>query len=188
LEKAEALRGLIGAIYSAEITSRKGEKVTKEEKVELVSALTAEFKASDAVVVCDYKGLNVKAIEALRHKARAADVKVQVVKNTLAAIAMKNADIPDLGLKDTNIFVWGADSLQVCKTVANFAKEANTEFFSIKNGFVSGEVADAAKVDALSKLPSRDELIAMLLQVWNAPITNFVVGLDALRAKKEQSA
>ena len=47
---------------------------------------------------------------------------------------------------------------------------------------------DVAKVEALSKLPSKEELIAMLLQVWKAPIANFTIGLDALRAKKEESA
>jgi large subunit ribosomal protein L10 len=166
----------------------KEKKVTKEEKVELVNSLTEEFKASDAVIVCDYKGLNVKNLEALRNKARVADIKVQVVKNTLAGIAMKNASIPDLNLKDTNIFIWGKDGLQASKIVTAFAKEVEAGLFAVKTAFIGGEIADASKVEALSKLPSRDELIAMLLQVWNAPITNFTIGLDALRAKKEQSA
>lgn len=171
-----------------EITGRKGEEVTKEEKVKLVSELTEEFKSSDAIIVCNYKGLNVKAIEALRNKARKANVKVQVIKNTLAAIAIKNAGISDLGLKDTNIFVWGQDQLSVSKVATNFKKEIDSEFFAVKTAFVDGAIADISKVEALATMPSRDELIAMLLQVWNAPLTNFVVGLDALRAKKEQSA
>lgn len=171
-----------------EITGQKGEKVTKDEKIKLVSELSEEFKDSEAIVVCNYKGLKVKAIESLRNKARIANVKVQVIKNTLAAIAVKNADISDLGLKDTNIFIWGKDQLAVSKVAANFKKEIDSEFFAIKTAFVDGSIADASKVEALAALPSREELIAMLLQVWNAPITNFVVGLDALRAKKEQSA
>ncbi|MDR2100763.1 MAG: 50S ribosomal protein L10 [Campylobacteraceae bacterium] len=162
--------------------------MTKDEKIKLVSELTEEFKSSEAIVVCNYKGLNVKSIELLRKKARAANVKVQVIKNALAAIAMKNADISDLGLKDTNIFIWGEDQLAVSKVATNFKKEIDSEFFAIKSAFVDGAKADAAKVEALATMPSREELIAMLLQVWNAPITNFVVGLDALRAKKEQSA
>ncbi|MDR2342198.1 MAG: 50S ribosomal protein L10 [Campylobacteraceae bacterium] len=162
--------------------------MTKDEKIKLVSELSEEFKASEAIVVCNYKGLKVKAIESLRNKARAANVKVQVIKNTLAAIAVKNADISDLGLKDTNIFIWGKDQLAVSKVAANFKKEIDSDFFAIKTAFVDGSIADASKVEALAALPSREELIAMLLQVWNAPITNFVVGLDALRAKKEQSA
>jgi large subunit ribosomal protein L10 len=171
-----------------EITGQKGEEVTKDEKIKLVSELTEEFKSSEAIVVCNYKGLNVKSIELLRRKAKAADVKVQVIKNTLAAIAAKSADVSDLALKDTNIFVWGKDQLAVSKVVTNFKKEIDSEFFVIKTAFVDGSIADASKVEALATMPSREELIAMLLQVWNAPITNFVVGLDALRAKKEQSA
>lgn len=168
-----------------EITGRKGEKLTKNEKVEIVNSLTEGFKSSDALVICDFKGLNTKTIEKLRNSAKDMDVKVQVAKNTLAAIAMKNAGIEGIELKDTNMFVWGADQLNVTKIVAKFADANNV--FQIRNGFIAGEVVDSAKIDALSKLPSRDELIGMLLQTWMAPITNFTIGLDALRAKKEEA-
>jgi large subunit ribosomal protein L10 len=162
--------------------------VTKEEKVQLVNLLTDEFKSSDAIVVCNYKGLNVKSIEVLRIAARTANVKVQVIKNTLADIAMKNAQIEDLGLKDTNIFIWGEDQLSVSKVVTNFIKAIDKESFVVKSAFVGNEKVDASRIEELAKMPSRNELLAMLLQVWNAPITNFTIGLDALRAKKEQSA
>jgi large subunit ribosomal protein L10 len=168
-----------------EITSWKGEKLTKKEKAEFISSLAEEFKSSDGLVVCDYKGLNVKAIEALRNSARPESVQVKVIKNTLAAIALKNAEMEGLELKNTNIFVWGADQLAVTKIVANFAK-TNPNFI-IKSGFAGGEVVDATKVEALSKMPSRNELIGMLLSTWMAPITNFTIGLDALRAKKQDS-
>jgi len=160
--------------------------LTREEKVEIVNSLTEEFKASDALVVCDYKGLDVQALESLRNAAREKNVKVRVVKNTLASIAIKNAGIEDLNLKDTNIFVWGEEQLDVTKVVAKFSEKS--DMFAIKTAFISGEIADAAKVEALSKMPSRDELLAMLLQVWNAPIQNFTVGLDALRRKKEEES
>ncbi|MCW1541459.1 50S ribosomal protein L10, partial [Campylobacter jejuni] len=54
----------------------------------------------------------------------------------------------------------------------------------IKTAHIEGEVADVAKVKALAKMPSRNELLAMLLQVWNAPITNFTIGLNALKKKR----
>lgn len=160
--------------------------MTREEKVEIVNSLTEEFKASDALVVCEYKGLDVQSLESLRNAAREKNVKVRVIKNTLASIAIKNADIEDLNLKDTNIFVWGEEQLDVTKVVAKFAEKS--DIFAIKTAFIGGEIADAAKVEALSKMPSRDELLAMLLQVWNAPIQNFTVGLDALRRKKEEES
>ncbi|MBP1681574.1 MAG: ribosomal protein [Proteobacteria bacterium] len=96
--------------------------MTRTEKAEFISSLTEEFKSSDGLIVCDYKGLNVKAIEALRNASRPEAVSVKVIKNTLASIAMTNAGIEGLELKDTNIFVWGADQLAVTKVVATFAK------------------------------------------------------------------
>ena len=161
--------------------------MTRNEKTQMVSLLEEEFKSNDAIVVCDYKGLSVKKLEMLRIAAKDADVKVRVIKNTLASIALKNSGKNGLALKDTNIFVWGKDSLAVSKISAKF-EEANSEFFKIKSAFLDGEVASVEKVVSLSKLPSRDELIAMLLQVWNAPLQHFVVGLSALKEKKEQTA
>ena len=160
--------------------------MNREEKAKLIANLTDEFKVSDAIIVCDYKGLSVRKLESLRIKAKEIDAKVQVVKNTLANIALNNAEKSGLELKDTNIFIWGEDQIKVSKLVVDFAK--TSDLFAVKTAFMEGEVATAAKVEALSKMPSRDELLAMLLQVWNAPITNFTIGLDALRAKKEQSA
>ena len=160
--------------------------MTRNQKVEIVNSLTEEFKTSDAIVVCDYRGLSVPALEELRIAAKEASVTVRVIKNTLASIAMKNADINGLELIDTNIFVWGEDQLDVSKVVAKFAKDSDK--FVIKSAYLDGEVTDAAKVEALSKMPSRDELIGMLLQTWMAPVTNFTIGLDALRAKKEEES
>lgn len=160
--------------------------MTRNQKVEIVNSLTEEFKTSDAIVVCDYRGLSVPALEKLRIAAKEQSVIVRVIKNTLASIAMKNADINGLELTDTNIFVWGEDQLAVSKVVAKFAKDSDK--FVIKTAYLDGEVADAAKVEALSKMPSRDELIGMLLQTWMAPVTNFTIGLDALRAKKEEES
>jgi large subunit ribosomal protein L10 len=164
----------------------KEKKLTRNEKVEIVNSLTEEFKTSGALVVCDYKGLTVPALEELRIAAKELNVKVRVIKNTLATIAMNNAEINGIELADTNIFVWGEDQLDVTKVVAKFAEKSDK--FIIKTAFIEGEVSDAAKVVALSKMPSRDELIGMLLQTWMAPVTNFTIGLDALRAKKEEES
>ena len=161
--------------------------MTREEKAKIISQLQDEFSGNMAIVVADFKGLTTKKLEALRDAARAADVKVQIIKNTLASIALKNSNKDGIALKDTNIFIWGGDALSVSKVAAKFA-EANAEFFKLKAAHIDGEVADVAKVVALSKLPSKDELIAMLLQVWNAPLQNFVIGLNALKEKKEQTA
>lgn len=157
--------------------------MTRSEKTQIISTLEEGFKTSEAIVVCNYKGLSTKKLEELRDNARNNDVKVQIVKNTLAAIALKNAGKNGLELKDTNIYLWGEDQLNVCKVASKF--EDDNELFNIKMAFVDGEISEVAKVKALAKMPSRNELLAMLLQVWNAPIQNFVIGLNALKAKKE---
>ncbi len=160
--------------------------MTREEKAKIISSLSEEFKTSDAIVVCEYKGLNVGELESLRDLARQSDAKVRVVKNTLANLAFKEAELSGVELKDTNIFIWGEDQIGACKVVDKFAKDHKQ--FVLKNAMIRGEVVSLDQVAALAKLPSREELIAMLLQVWKAPITNFTIGLDALRAKKEAEA
>lgn len=155
----------------------------RSEKVEIIAKLEESFRASEAIVVCNYKGLSTKKLERLRNNARDNNVKVQIIKNTLANIALNNSGKSGLVLKDTNIYLWGEDQLSVSKVAAKF--EEDNELFQIKTAFVDGEIADVAKIKALAKMPSCNELLAMLLQVWNAPITNFVIGLNALKNKKE---
>ncbi len=157
--------------------------MTRSEKVEIIAKLQEEFKASEAIVVCNYKGLSTKKLEELRNNARENNVKVQIIKNTLASIALNNSGKTGLVLKDTNIYLWSEDQLSVSKVAVKF--EENNDKFEVKTAHIEGEVADVAKVRALAKMPSRNELLAMLLQVWNAPITNFTIGLNALKNKKE---
>ena len=161
--------------------------MTKQQKSEIVNFLTSEFKQSLAVVVCDYKGLTHKELESLRNEARANNTKVQVAKNTLVTVAAKNAELGDIELSGTNIFLWSEDQISACKVADKFAS-ANKEKFTIKSGIIEGEIADAARVNAFAKLPSREELLGMLASVWMGPVRNFTIGLDALRRKKEESA
>ena len=160
--------------------------IKKEKKVQ-IDFLTKEFKASNSVIIADYKGLSVPNLEELRINAKEQDVKVRIVKNTLANIALKNAGIEGIELKNTNLAIWGDEQLSVCKVAAKFA-ENNEEKFSIKIGYMEDEITETSKIMALSKMPSRDELIGMLLSTWMAPVTNFTIGLDALRKQKEEES
>lgn len=161
--------------------------MTKQQKNELVSLLTDEFKSSNAVIVADYKGMTVNKLEALRNVCREKGIKVRVVKNTLASIALKNAGIDSLELKDTNILVWGNDQLELAKVIVKYAEADKTETFVVKSGHLEGVFVDRDTIVALSKLPSREELIGMLLSVWTSPARMFVTGLDNLRKKLEEN-
>ena len=160
--------------------------MTKTQKAEIIETLSGEFKTAQSVIFCDYKGLTVSELESLRNSAREKEVKVQVTKNSLATIALKNAELEGIVLNDTNILVWGEDSVAASKVVADFAK--GNEKFVIKSAYVDREAADAAKVEAFAKLPGREELLGMLAATWMAPVANFTIGLEALRAKKEEEA
>ncbi|KIM05270.1 MAG: 50S ribosomal protein L10 [Sulfurovum sp. AS07-7] len=161
--------------------------MTRQEKHDLVNELTESFKDKGAVVVCDYKGMSVHNLEAIRADARSKDVFVKVIKNTLAAIALKNADCEELELKDTNIYIWGEDQLSVCKV----ADKAATDFkakFSVKSGVIESKAVDAETIIAMAKLPGREELLGMLLNVWNASARSLAIGLQALAEKRESEA
>lgn len=161
--------------------------MTKQQKNEIIDYLTEEFKTSQAVVVCDYKGLTHKELESLRASARENGTKVQVIKNTLVTVAVKKAEIGDIELCGTNIYLWSEDQISACKVADKFASD-NKDKFAIKSGIIEGQIADVARVNAFAKLPSRDELLGMLASVWMGPIRNFTIGLDALRRKKEDGA
>ncbi len=161
--------------------------MTRTEKEAIVNELSTAFAEQGAVIVCDYKGMTVEALEGVRALARENDVNVRVVKNTLAGIALKNANCEELELLDNNIFIWGEDQIATCK-VADKSAIANKGKFSIKTGVIESKVADIATIEAMAKLPGREELLGMLLNVWNGPIRSFTIGLQALATKKEEEA
>ena len=160
--------------------------MTREQKSNLIEALSAEFAASQGIAVAGYRAVTVKELEAMRNEARANGLKVKVVKNTLAAIALSKANIEGLELKDTNIVVWGPDQLDVCKLIAKFA-DSYKDRLVVKSAYLDGKAVDASTVIAMSKLPSKNELIGMLLSVWTAPARMFATALDELRKQKESA-
>ena len=157
----------------------------KSKKAEVIAQLTESFANTTAVVICDYKGLTVDKLEQLRVSARAKDASVQVVKNTLATIALEKAGMTGVEIRDTNIFVWSDDVIAAAKVSADFAKD--NDQFVIKAGYLDKQPADVAKIQAFAKLPGREELLGMLAATWMAPIRNLAVGIDALRRKKEEA-
>ena len=160
--------------------------MTRTQKTQVVENISAEFDKAQAVIVCNYSTMTVQNLETLRSSVRAVDGKVQVVKNTLAKLAFEKAGTKDVELSGTNIYIWSGEQISISKAVCDFGKAH--ENFTIKTAVVEKEIVESAQIEALSKLPSRDELIGMLLSVWTAPARNFVTGLDNLRTKKEEEA
>ena len=151
-----------------------------EQKKALVADLAERLKNSCTGVVVDYKGISVAEDTKLRKELREAGVVYTVVKNTLLGLAAKEAGIEGLdeALSGTTaVALSESDYVAAARILSNYAN--SHENFSIKLGFLDGKVIPASEVDALAKLPSREELVAKALGGLNAPISGFVGVLSA---------
>ncbi len=161
-----------------------------ELKQGVVAEIVDKMQRAQSVVVVNYKGITVEQATALRNKFREAGVDYKVYKNTLVRRAAKELGkfekFDDENLVGTNAIAFGfEDAVAPAKIIADFAK-ANP-IVEFKMGYVEGEYYDAAGLAALSKIPSREELIAKLLGSLRAPVSNFVYLLDAVAKKKAEA-
>ncbi|MCL2334787.1 MAG: 50S ribosomal protein L10 [Endomicrobia bacterium] len=144
-----------------------------------VKNLTEKFKAMKGMILTEYHGLSVVEISELRSKLRPLNSEYAVVKNTLSAIALKEAgiDAGDNFSGPTALVIQNGDIVSPAKVITEFAK--THEKLKIKAGFMEGKFIDAKMVETLSNLPSKEVLIAKMLGSMNAPITGFVNVLAA---------
>lgn len=154
-----------------------------DDKKAVVAEISAQLATAQAVVVAEYRGVTVTSMTALRKKARESGVYLRVLKNTLARRAL--ADTPFAGLAGqlTGPLAYGisADPVAAAKVLNDFAK-ANDKFV-IKAGAMANVVMSPKDVTALATLPSREELLAMLMGAMQAPIAKFVQTLNEVPGK-----
>ena len=162
--------------------------LTKQQKVQIVGEIAETLKNSSIVLLVDYKGLSVEKISNLRGALRENGGTLRVAKNTLIKIALKQAGYEDEKLHDavdeTNALLTVSqegDPMAVLKALVQFQKE--NKMPSIRLGAFEGKLYDEAGVVELSKLPSRDELLGMLLNRMQGPISKMVFGLNAIILK-----
>ena len=159
-----------------------------EQKKQVVAELTDSLKNSVAGVVVDYKGINVADDTVLRKELREAGIKYSVVKNTLLGLAAKNAGLDGLEkvLEGTTaIAVSPEDHTAAARILAKFADTHKN--FSIKSGYLEGEVIDLATVESLAKLPTREVLLATVCNAFNAPIASFARAIQAIVDKSGEA-
>lgn len=165
------------------------------DKKKVVENLHDSFSRAKVVILTDYKGLDVDAINGLRRKLRAEQVEFTVVKNTLIKRAAKDIDVAliDEHFKGPSALALSYDDpVAPAKVLTEFAKDH--ENLEIKIGVMDGKVLDLSAIKALSALPSREALLAQVLSAMNGVPTAFVrvlnnvpVGfLNVLLAIKEQ--
>ncbi len=148
---------------------RWGLLVKLDQKQKIVAALREKFEAAKVVIVTDYKGLDVAQMNDLRRKLREAEVEYQVVKNTLLTRASQDTDVAQLvdTFKGPSAIALAFDDpVAPAKVLMQFSKE--NDKLEIKAGVMNGKLLDLAAIGALSKLPSREELLAQVLGTLNA--------------------
>ena len=154
-----------------------------EQKQAVVSEFTARLSAAQAVIVAEYRGLEVEAVTSLRAKARKSGVYLRVLKNTLARRAVMSTPFEKLSGQLSGPLMYGVaqDPVAGAKVLAEFARE--NEFFVIKGGAMPNAVMSAAEVNALATMPSREELLARLVGTLQAPIAKLVRTMNEVPAK-----
>jgi len=154
-----------------------------DEKKAVVAEVGMQVSTAQAIVVAEYRGLEVGQITALRAKARSAGVYFRVLKNTLARRAVADTPFADLAPHMVGPLVYGisSDPVAVAKVLYDFAK--GNDKFVIKAGAMANQVMTSKEVATLASMPSRDELLAKLLGTMQAPITKFVQTLNEVPTK-----
>ena len=149
-----------------------------EQKKAVVAEVSAQVAQAQAIIIAEYRGLEVGVMTNLRAKARKAGVYLRVMKNTLVRRAVKDTPFDKLAEKMVGPLVYGisSDPVASAKVLNDFAK-AN-ERFVIKAGGLPNSVLSAKEVTALANMPSREQLLAMLLGTMQAPVAKFVQTLN----------
>lgn len=154
-----------------------------EQKQAAVQAVKERFAGVNDYVFTNYRGLTVEQITAIRRALHEQDADYRVIKNRTAKIAFSELEYPDVSellVGPTAVALARGESGSVVKRLIDFAKEMPVE---LKGGLIGGAVFSLEQVEAYSRLPSRDELIAKLMSAMNGTAQNLVFVLNAIPQK-----
>ncbi|PIE10693.1 MAG: 50S ribosomal protein L10 [Rhodobacterales bacterium] len=151
----------------------------RAQKEKVVEDLGQIFESSGVVVVAHYEGMTVAEMQDYRARMRDAGGFVRVAKNRLAKIALKGTEIESMSehLTGMTVLSYSEDPVAAAKVAVDYAKE--NEKLSILGGAMAGEALDQAGVVAVSKLPSREELLAQIVGCIGAPASNIAGAIGA---------
>ena len=157
---------------------------TLSAKKERVAQLVEMLKNSAAGVLVDYKGITVEEDTKLRKELREAGVSYFVEKNTILRFALKEAGLDGI----TAIAISNDDQTAPARILGKFAEDCKDEKFFLKAGYIGEDVYDEAGVKALSKIPSRETLLAQLVGSLQGPIQKLAATLQAVVDKDNEAA
>lgn len=153
------------------------------EKAKVIEQATGWYQKSVGVIFTDYRGLKVKEMQQLRANLRAKGGELHVLKNTLFRIAA-GADIEQMTAEHHNgptaVAFLFENEAECAKVLFDYTKTHKN--FTVKGGYFAGRAFSDKDVEALSKLPPRDVLIAQVIGAIAAPLTNLVGVIEALYA------
>ena len=151
----------------------------RAQKEKVVDELGQIFESSGVVVVAHYAGLTVAEMQDLRGRMRDAGGSVRVAKNRLAKIALEGKPCAGMGdlLTGMTVLSYSEDPVAAAKVAEDFAKD--NKKFEILGGAMGGTILDRAGIEAVSKMPSREELIASIVGCIGAPAANIAGAIGA---------
>jgi large subunit ribosomal protein L10 len=155
--------------------------MARPDKAEAVKDIAGRFKAAEAALLTDYRGLRVGEIAEVRNAVRAADADYKVLKNTLARIAVREVGLDELvGMLEgpTAVAFCRGDAAAVAKALDEAAKKFPV--LVIKGGVLAGKIIGADEARRLAKLEPRDVQLAMIVTMMNAPLQQTANVLSAL--------
>lgn len=155
---------------------------SKEVKQKDLHALAEELNNSKSAMIVSFNKLTVSKDQEFRHQLREVGAKYQVVKNTIARLAVKGTPYEEASEHFTGVtaIAWTEnDPVVLSKTISKFIKD-NTDFYTFKAGIVDGRLLDAKQIETIASLPSKEVLISKLLYVLNAQAQRIVTVINAV--------
>lgn len=149
--------------------------MNRSEKAAIIEQIQGRASSASIAVVTDFKGMSVEELTRLRVLVRASGGEYYVVKNTLAKLALTDTahdSIKDDFKENCAVALGFEDPVAVAKALSDFAK--TSKLFKIRHASLEGKKLDAAQVEALASLPSKEQLLGQVLGTMNAVPTNFV--------------
>lgn len=159
-----------------------------EAKKQIVDEIKSKIQDAKSVVMVKSLGLTVAEDTELRREFRNNGVDYKVFKNTLIRRAFNDIGVKDFDedLNGPTTVAFGKDETSAAKVVAAAAKKFDQKF-EIKCAYVDGGKVDASGVKALANIPSREQLIAMLMRALQGPVSGLARVLNAIAEKQAQA-
>jgi len=154
--------------------------LSRDEKIALADELRSRLQTTQGVVIAEYRGLSVAELAILRKEAHRSAVFLKVLKNNVVRKAIANTPFAPMEsqLQGPLLYALSSDPVSAAKVVTTYAK-ANPKLV-IRGGGLPHSTLTPEGVDALAKLPSKEELLAKLLATLQAPISQFVRTLNEI--------